>query len=149
MLAVLTLVRHYQVQIDTDAVYFPGYTSGVDWFEQTQLCHYYVKTTSRRRFDVTMTLLLRHVPAGIVATGAKPSYWDRLIHYDDVIICAMASQITGLTIVSSSVSSDADRRKHQSSASLAFVRRIHRWPVNSPHKGPVTQKMFPFDDVIM
>ena len=41
------------------------------------------------------------------------------------------------------------QRKHQSSASLAFVRWIHRWPVNSPHKGPVTRKMFPFDDVIM
>ena len=41
------------------------------------------------------------------------------------------------------------QRKHQSSASLAFVRRIHRGPVNSPHKGPVTRKMFPFDDVIM
>ena len=48
-----------------------------------------------------------------------------------------------------SVYSDADQRKHQSSASLAFVRGIHRWPVNSPHKGPVTRKMFPFDDVIM
>ena len=45
--------------------------------------------------------------------------------------------------------SGADQRKHQSSASLAFVRGIHRWPVNSPHKGPVTRKMFPFDDVIM
>ena len=33
--------------------------------------------------------------------------------------------------------------------SLAFVRGIHRWPVNSQHKGPVTWKMFPFDDVIM
>ena len=43
----------------------------------------------------------------------------------------------------------ADQRKHQSSASLALVRGIHRWPVNSPHKGPVTRKMFPFDDVIM
>ena len=43
----------------------------------------------------------------------------------------------------------ADQRKHQSSASLAFVRGIHRRPVNSPHKGPVTRKMFPFDDVIM
>ena len=40
-------------------------------------------------------------------------------------------------------------RKHQSSASLVFVRGIHRWPVNSPHKGPVTRKMFPFDDVII
>ena len=40
-------------------------------------------------------------------------------------------------------------KKHQSSASLAFVRGIHRGPVNSPHKGPVTRKMFPFHDVIM
>ena len=43
----------------------------------------------------------------------------------------------------------ADQRKHQSSASLAFVRGIHWWPVNSPHKGLVTRNMFPFDDVIM
>ena len=43
----------------------------------------------------------------------------------------------------------ADQRKHQSSASLAFVREIHRGPVNSPHKWPVTRKIFPFDDVIM
>ena len=42
----------------------------------------------------------------------------------------------------------ADQRKYHSSASLAFVRGIHQWPVNSPHKGPVTRKMFPFDDVI-
>ena len=61
----------------------------------------------------------------------------------------MASQITSLTIVYSTVYSGADQRKHQSSASLAFVRGIHRRPVNSPHKGPVTRKMFPFDDVIM
>ena len=47
------------------------------------------------------------------------------------------------------VFSGADQRKHQSSASLAFVRGIHRWPVNSPHKRPVTRKMFSFDDVIM
>ena len=71
------------------------------------------------------------------------------IHYGDVIMDAIASQITSLTIVYSIVYSDADQRKHQSSASLAFVRRIHRGPVNSPHKWPVTRKMFPFDDVIM
>ena len=62
---------------------------------------------------------------------------------------AMASQITGLTIVNSTVYSDADQRKHQSSASLAYLRGNHRGPVNSPHKWPVTRKMFPFDDVIM
>ena len=61
----------------------------------------------------------------------------------------MASQITSLTIVYSTVCSDADQRKHQSSASLASVRGIHQWSVNSPHRGPVTRKMFPFDDVIM
>ena len=61
----------------------------------------------------------------------------------------LASQITSLAIVYSIAYSDADQRKHQSPASLAFVRGIHRGPVNSPHKGPVTRKMFPFDDVIM
>ena len=60
----------------------------------------------------------------------------------------VASQITSLTIVYSNVYSGADQRKHQSSASLTFVRGIHRGPVNSPHKGPVTRKMFPCDDVI-
>ena len=60
---------------------------------------------------------------------------------------AMASQITSLTIVYLTVDSGADQRKHQSSASLVFVRGIHRWPVNSPHKGAVTRKMLPFDDV--
>ena len=54
-----------------------------------------------------------------------------------------------LAIVYSIVYSSADQRKHQSSASLALVWGIRRWPVNSPCKGPVTRKMFPFDDVIM
>ena len=71
------------------------------------------------------------------------------LHYSGVIMSTMASQITSLTIVYSTVYSGTDQRKHQSSASLAFVRRIHQWPVNSPHKAPVTQKMFSFDDVIM
>ena len=70
-------------------------------------------------------------------------------HYCDVIMGPMASLITSLTSVYSIVHSGADQRKHQSSASLAFVRGIHRRPVNSPHKWPVTRKMFPFDDVIM
>ena len=61
----------------------------------------------------------------------------------------IASQITSLTIVYSTVLSGADQSKHQSSASLAFVWEIHRWPVNFPHKWPVTRKIFPFDDVIM
>ena len=62
---------------------------------------------------------------------------------------AVASQITSHTIVYSTVYSSTDERKYQSSASLAFVWGIHRWPVDSPHKWPVTRKRFPFDDVIM
>ena len=65
------------------------------------------------------------------------------------IMSIIVSQITSLTIVYSTVNSDADQRKHQSSASLAFVRGIHWLLVNSPHKWPVTRKMFPFIDVIM
>ena len=72
-----------------------------------------------------------------------------LNNYSDVITVAMTSQITGVTIVYSTVCSGADQRRHQSSASLAFVRGIHRWPVNSPHRGRVARKRFPFDDVIM
>ena len=69
------------------------------------------------------------------------------IHYNDVIMSS--SQITSVSIVCSAVCLGVDQRKHKSSASPAFVRGIHRWSVDSPHKGPVTRKMFPFDDVIM
>ena len=88
-------------------------------------------------------------------TGDKPLHEPKMtlfvskFHYTDVIMDTKASQITSLTIVYSVVYSDADQRKHQSSASLAYVRGIHRGPANSPHKWPVTWKMFPFDDVIM
>ena len=57
----------------------------------------------------------------------------------------MTSKITSLTIVYSTVYSGINQTKYQSFASLAF----HRWPVNSPHKGPVTRKIFPFGDVII
>ena len=70
-------------------------------------------------------------------------------HYSDIIMGEMASKITSLTIVYSIAYSGADQRKHQSSMSLASVRAIDRWPVNSPHKWPVTRKPIPFDDVIM
>ena len=71
--------------------------------------------------------------------------WFLSCHYCNVIMGAMVSQITSLTIVYSTVHTGADQRKHQRSASLAFVRGIHQ----SPHKWPITRKMFPFDDVIM
>ena len=56
---------------------------------------------------------------------------------------------TRVSTVYSTVCSGADQRKHQSSASLAFVRGIHRWSANFPHKYPATWKIFSFDDVIM
>ena len=76
-------------------------------------------------------------------------FWRFRAHYCDVIMSTMASQITSLTIVCWIVYSDSDQRKHQNTASLAIMWGIHRWPVNFPHKGPATRKMFPFDDVIM
>ena len=65
-----------------------------------------------------------------------------LTHYCDIIMGTMASQITSLTIVCSTVYSGSDQRKHQSSASLVFLQGIHQWPVNYPHKWPVTRKCF-------
>ena len=98
------------------------------------LCHHILMCTKGkpRRVWLTLSTLTTH-----------------FLHYNDVIMSVMASQITSLAIVYSTVYSGSDQRKHQSSASLAFLLGIHRWPVNSPHKGPVTRKMFPFDDDIM
>ena len=95
--------------------------------------------------NVIITLII----TGTILWSPHTLFENRIYHYDDVIMEAIASQITSLTIVYSTVYSGADQSKHQSSASLAFVWGIHRGPVNSPHKWPVTRKMFPFDDVIM
>ena len=73
--------------------------------------------------------------------------WEN--HYSNVLMSAMASQITNVLIVCSAVCSGADQRKHQSSALLAFVGGIHQLPVDSPHKGPVSRKMFPFADAML
>ena len=72
------------------------------------------------------------------------SHQTSKLHYNDVIKGKIASQIISLAIVYSTVYSDADQRKHQSSAPLAFVRGIAKW-----HKWPVTREIFPFVDVIM
>ena len=74
-------------------------------------------------------------------------FFSNLLHYSDVIMGTMASQITSLAILYSTVYSGAHKKTHQSSASLAFVRGIHRWLVNSPHKSPFTRKKI--DDVTM
>ena len=70
-------------------------------------------------------------------------------HYNNVIMTTIASQITSLTVVYSIIYSGADQRKHQSYAALALCAGNSPGPVNFPHKGPVTRKIFPFDDVIM
>ena len=109
--------------------------------------------------------MIQYISGPSMATAAKWAidgcfYWlyvadhkkhgkNYSLHCNDVIMSATASQFTSLAIVYSTVYSGADRRKHQSSASLAFVRGIKRWPVNSPHKRPVTRKLLPFDDDIM
>ena len=84
-----------------------------------------------------------------VWSGSSKTPKKTIFHYIHVIMSTMVSQITSLIIVYSNVYLGVHQRKHQISASLAFVRGIHQGPVNSPHKGPVTRKMFPFDDVIM
>ena len=67
---------------------------------------------------------------------------DLYFHYNDVIMTTIASQITSLTVVCSTVYSDADQRKHQSSASLAFVRGIHRDRWIPRTKGQLRGKCF-------
>ena len=81
------------------------------------------------------------------ALQGKAEHNGRLEHYSDSIMSAMASQITNVSIGCWTVCSGADQRKYQSFGSLAFVMEIYRWPVDSPHKGPVTRKVFLFDDV--
>ena len=106
-----------------------------------------------RSITALQELNLWFPPMTIESENVSPQYWaskwyfhnqinkirlasmTQSLHYNNVIMSAMASQITSLTIVYSSVYSGEDQRKHQSSASLAFVRGIHRWPANSPHKG--------------
>ena len=100
-------------------------------------------------FEYFISLMLHERHKATVLTDCADKQQQKHHHYCDVIMNTIASQITSLTIVYLTVNSGTDQTKHQSSASLAFVRGIHRRPVNSPHKGPVTRKMFPFDDVIM
>ena len=115
-----------------------------------------------RYFDIAIT-----VPLQILMTtyhihciklrliGIITGVWGHSNHrklltlYNDVIMGSMTSQITSLATVYSTVHSRADKKNPQGSASLAFVRGIHRWPVNSPHKEPVMRKMFPSDSVNM
>ena len=101
-------------------------------FRNIILSYWLIRTAENDSYDAYMpTTLMMYIFVG-------------LIHYTDVIMSAMASRITSLTIVYSTVYSGTDERKHRSFASLAFVWGIRRGPVNFPHKRPVTRKMFPF-----
>ena len=64
------------------------------------------------------------------------------LHYIDVIITTMGSQVTSLTVVYSTVYPDANQRKHQSSASLAYVWGIHRERWIPRTKGQLRGKCF-------
>ena len=72
-----------------------------------------------------------------------------MLHHSDVTMGAMASQITNVLVVYSTVYSGTDQRKYQGHALLAFAGGIDRWPVISPRKEPATRKMIPFNDAIM
>ena len=69
--------------------------------------------------------------------------------YIDVIMTTMASQITSLTVVNSTVLFRHRSKKTSKLRVTGLCAGNSSGPVNSPHKGPVTRKMFPFDDVIM
>ena len=106
----------------------------------------HVGTVCPREYTCGFVVLCFAVFCFVVALSWVSIFFRR---YGDVIMSAKMSQITSVSIVYSTVYSNADQRKRKSTASLAFVRGIHRGTVNSPHKGTVTRKMFPFDDIIM
>ena len=133
----------------------------IRWIWYNSMFWLYIKinpnTTSVLTEDIVYHLE-RRAGSPVVESDTWPRWFNEkythqgafsINHYNDVIMTTMASQFTSLTVVYSIAYQDADQRQHQSSASLVFVWGIHRWPVNSPHKGPVTRKMFPFDDVVM
>ena len=107
---------------------------------------YFIKIQQRMKLKISAKYLKRQYTPVYLCVH---SFVSHVKHYIDVIMTTMASQITRLTVVYSIFYSGADQRKHQISASLAFVRGIHRWPGNSPHKWSATRKMFPFHNVIM
>ena len=99
------------------------YNMGFDWIS-------FIWTTPGRlthsalTSSVTICSASHFVSRNSIAAQKKTNF--SCSHYDDVIMIALASQITSLTVVYSIVNSGVDERKHQSSASLAFVRGIHR-----------------------
>ena len=111
----------------------------------------------RRQWDLVFVtevgVTIRVIETCLTKVDTAPELWCsicyNLHHYTGVTMSATASQITDNATVCSTDCPGAHQRKHQSSAPLAFVRGIHRWPVDSPHKWPVTRKMFPYDGVVI
>ena len=109
----------------------------------------------RNYYSIIVIILILAVisPQNLITHGImihRPSHkWNHQRHYSGVTIGAMASRITSLPSVYLTVYSGADQRKHPRHWPLCGEFTGDRWPVNSPHKWPVSRKMFPFDDVIM
>ena len=118
-------VLYRSIKVQSDGYGSPACLEWTMWTDMTDI--------GPVRPDVSFIAL--HAASGLFA-DCENRILIFIIHYNDVIMGTMASQITSRTIVYSSVYSGADQRKHQSSASLTFVRGIHRWLMNSPHKWP-------------
>ena len=97
-------------------------------------CHQYTGLFNPLFLNVYLDLR-----TGNISSWNPEHMWQ---HDSDAIMRAMSSRLTDVSVVCSNVCSSADQRKHQSSASQAFVIGNHRWPVGSPHRGPVTRKYF-------
>ena len=115
----------------------------------------WIKTISLKNHGMqllthALTLLNSYFPGLMAAisqtTFSNAFFMNGNFHYNHVIMSAMASQITSITIVYSTVYS---MRKSKEISKPRVTGLCDRWLVNSPHKGPITRKMFPFDDVIM
>ena len=98
-----------------------------------QLC----KQSRRRSFEISSCSLRRHC---YVSGQQQAKSWFH--HYSEVIISEMASPITSVWIIYSTIYLGADQGKHQSSASLALVRGIHQWLVNSPGRASNMENVF-------
>ena len=108
-------------------------------FTQWSTCNGHLNDENKEFFPYCVIVLqcAQALPSGQIIVTIIP-------HNNDIIMRVIASQITSLTIVYATVYSGVDRRRHQRSVSLAFVRGINRWAGNSSHKGPVMRQIFHF-----
>ena len=122
----------------------------IDQYDVTMPVPHFRVTSQINSGDVTMlskkrpSLETRQHQRSIIAFSGIVYY-----HYSAVIMGTMASQITSLTIVYSTVNSAPIKENIKAPHHWPSWGEFTGWPVNSPHKGPVTRKMLPFHDVIM